>query len=128
MSFAKWLISPVLSLLVVSPSIAQTQWIELGRHQGSIVRLNPDVQINGSAVMYEILIQLDQPAENLYSVRTQILALCDSKKQAVSSSEGLNQQGRVIRTNRVSESEMNWLTPENDVYGKAFKLACDSRN
>ena len=117
----KWWLCPVVSgfLLVgsVVSAIAQTNWIELGRNSdGDIVKINPEVQIGGSSVvMYELLIVLDQPIEGLYSLKTQVLARCESKSQALSSSDGLNQQGRIIKSNTVDDRDLVWRTPENDV-------------
>lgn len=131
MSLSKWLIYPVVSLLVtgswVAEVIAQTQWIELGRHGRDLVKLNPEIQFIGSAVMYEVLIQLDQPVEGMQTLRSRIIARCESKSQAFRRTDGLDHQGRVVRSNTVADTDLVWRTPENDVYGKAFKMACDSR-
>lgn len=139
MLFNKWLISPVLSLLVAVPTMnfvqpkanAQTNWIEVGRNnEGEIVRMNPELKVSGavgSVVMYELLIELNPPLEGLYRLKTEVLAQCESKSYALSSSEGLDQQGRVIQSDTVPYADMDWQTPANDVYGKAFRMACESR-
>lgn len=135
MLFNKWLLCPVVSgLLLVGSSlgaIAQMGWVEIGRNSDSdIVKINPEVQISGavsSVVMYEILILLNQPIDGLYALKVEMLARCESKSQAISSSDGLNQQGRVIKSNTVEISDLEWTTPGSDVYGKAFNMACNSR-
>lgn len=131
MLFNKWLLSPVLSLLVAVPVLAQVNWIEVGKDsEGGIIRINPEMNVSGatnSVVMYELLIELNPPVNGMYGLRNQVLAQCGSKAYALSSTEALNQQGRVIDSRNIPYPEMNWIAPINDVYGKAFQMACEGR-
>jgi len=132
MLFNKWLICPVISgLLFAGSAIAQTQWIEIGRTQdGDLVRLNRDLKVEGSTgsvVMYQILVDLNPPVDGFYQLKIDMIAQCQSKSHAISSTEGLDQQGRVVKSYTVSNADIDWQTPQSDAYGKAFQLACSSR-
>ncbi len=130
MLYSRWLICPVVSLLVLTCSgrvLAQTQWIELGRNDIGIVKLNSRIDSLGSVVMYELLIQLDKPTDGISAIKTRIIARCQSKSQAVSSSEGLDSQGRIVRSNTVADADLVWRTPQSDVYGRAFQMVCEGR-
>lgn len=135
MLFSKWLSIPVISSAClfgcVSNAIAQYGWIELGRQDNLIFQLNPEVTRSGSdnsVVAYELYLTAPQETNGVRSIKMQMIARCSSRSQALSQVERFNDQGLSIKVvdYDISSSE-RWETPKQDLYGKAFRMACDSR-
>lgn len=131
MLFSKWSIFPVLSLLVVSPAFAQMGWIEIGQQDGVRYEMNPKVQRSGavsSVVAYELWLTPPQEINGVRSSKVQIIARCESRSQALSQIETFNNQGLSIKVTDYDISDPSaWETPKQDVYGKAFRMACEGR-
>ncbi len=131
MLFNKWLLSPVLSLLVAVPAIAQMGWIELGREDNILYQMNPEVQISGAAssvVAYELWLTPPQEINGVRSSKIQIIARCESRSQVLSQIETFNSQGLSIKVTDYDIADPSaWETPKQNIYGKAFNMACNSR-
>lgn len=132
MLFNKWWLCPVVSsLLFAGSAIAQYGWVELGRQDNLTFQINPEVMRSGSdnsVVAYELWLTAPQAINGVRSSKIQILARCKSRSQALSRIEQFNDQGLSIKVTDydISSSE-NWETPKQDIYGKAFQMACNSR-
>lgn len=135
MLFNKWLLCPVVSgLLIVGSAvsaIAQYGWIELGRQDNILYQMNPEVQIGGadsSVVAYELWLTPPQEINGVRSSKVQIIARCESRSQVLSQIETFNSQGLSIKVTDYDIADPSaWETPKQNIYGKAFRMACNSR-
>lgn len=131
MSFVKWLICPVLSLLVVSPAIAQQGWVEIGQEDGIRYQMNPEVQrssVDSSVVVYELWLTSSQEINGVRFSKVQVFARCERRTQIISRIENFDSQGhrfQVIEYDVTHPSAGD--TPKQDIYGQAFQMACNNR-
>ena len=142
MLLIKWLTFPVINFLIIFsslflpvPSVAkQPQWINLGTENELIYKINPKMQRsndNSSIVVYELLVippvHLSQQTGIRFSF-IQLIARCSSRSQALSQIENFNHQGLSMGIiDHDITDPLEWETPKQDIYGKAFNYACSSR-
>ena len=132
MSFSRWLLYPAMVSLLIGGGNAiaqQPQWLELGRQDGLLFQMNSTTQRSGeSVVAYELLLTAPQEINGVRVTKVQIIARCSSRSQVLSRMDSVNDQGKLVKEFEydISSSE-RWETPKQDLYGKAFQLACSSR-
>ena len=131
MSFVKWWISPVASLLVTAPVITQMGWVEIGQEDGVRYEMNPEVQVSvaaSSVVAYELWLTPPQEINGVRSSKIEIIARCESRSQALSRIETFDNQGLSIKvTDYDIAAPSAWETPKQNILGKAFQMACQGR-
>lgn len=131
----KWWLYPVISGLLFAGSsvgaIAQSNWIELGREDNILYQMNPELQISGAAssvVAYELWLTPPQEINGVRSSKIQIIARCESRSQALSQIKTFNSQGLSIKVTDYDIADPSaWETPKQNIFGKAFNMACNSR-